>query len=267
MLRSMRPGSLRAAPLPRIALFSDVDGTLLSATDRLAISARDVSRLASDIELILASSRTLVELADWQRTLKIVAPLIAENGAVISFPARWRGSPAARRELLLLGEAASTIRPRVRRCADDAGVEITDQREIHREHARAIRRGYSVCVRNWEGSGAERFLMALAAEGLEAARSGKWITITSGADKGMAARSVLSHARQLEAPFERSVSIGNEANDHSLLAATQTRFAIRNPRRGHHDDLPGLVDVHPLSASGVRAWREALAAILSNGKP
>jgi phosphoserine phosphatase len=130
----MRPGSLsaKAPPRPRIALFSDVDGTLLSANGRLAISASDVTRIAPH----------------------------AETGA----------------------------------------------------------------------------------------------------------RTVLRHAKKRRAPYAASVSIGNESNDQSLLEATNVRFAIRNPRRGHHDDLLGIPDVTPLASSGARAWRVALAKILQNGK-
>ena len=269
MLRAMRPGSLSAAPaapLPRIALFSDVDGTLLSASDRLAISASDVSRIAPHAELILASSRTLVELADVQRRLGIVAPLIAENGAVVSFPPHWRGGTSSRREVLVFGETAERIRPRVQRCAQRAEVEIVDQCDVVFDHARILQRAYSMCVQNWDGKDAERFLHALRRDRLTATRSGKWITITSGADKGTGARAVMKHAKKRRAPYASSVSIGNESNDQSLLASTNVRFAIRNPRRGHHDDLLGLPDVTPLDSSGARAWRVALAKILENGK-
>ena len=86
----MRPGLLQADEFPRIALFSDVDGTLLDASDRLAIEDGDVARLAPHAELILASSRTLVELGDIQRRLGIVAALIGENGAVVSFDLNFR---------------------------------------------------------------------------------------------------------------------------------------------------------------------------------
>jgi hypothetical protein len=60
---AMRPDSLRAISFPRIALFSDVDGTILDATERLAINTGDIVRITRHVELILASSRTLVELA------------------------------------------------------------------------------------------------------------------------------------------------------------------------------------------------------------
>lgn len=265
MLRTMRPGSLRAVRLPRIALFSDVDGTLLDSNDRLAITARDVERIDPHAELILASSRTLVELAAIQRRLGITAPLIAENGAVISFPPRWRGGDQGR-ETIVLGDSAAKLRPRVRRCALEAEVSIVDQRDLLPDHARALRRGFSICVRDWSGIGAEQFLDALHRDGMSATRSGRWITITRGADKGTGARAVLSHAQARGVPFTSTVGIGNAANDAPLLAVTDGRYAIRNPRRGHQPELLELDEVTPLASSGARAWREALSTILANGK-
>ena len=267
MLRSMRPGFSRTAPFPRIALFSDVDGTLLDSNDRLAITARDVERMGVQAELILASSRTLVELGVIQRRLGVVAPMIAENGAVVSFPPRWRGGSSTRAEMLVLGDSVAQLREPVRRCALEAEVSIVDQRDLLPDHARALRRGYSVCVREWAGLGAEQFLDALHRDGLSATRSGRWITITKGADKGTAARAVLDRAESLGAPYASTVAIGNAANDAPLLAATEGRYAIRNPRRGHQPELLDLADVKPLASSGARAWREALSTILTNGKP
>ena len=261
MLRAMRPGQLRAATFPRIGLFSDVDGTLLDSNDRLAITARDVERIGPHIELILASSRTLVELAAIQRRLGVRAPVIAENGAVVSFPPRWRGGQQGR-ENLLLGDSAARLRPIVKRCAHEAEVNVVDQRDLLPDNGRSIRRGYSVCVREWTGPGAERFLHALHSAGLSATRSGQWITITSGADKGTAVREVLARAEALGAPFTSTVAIGNAANDVPLLAVTDGRYAIRNPRRGHQPELLELKHVKPLASSGARAWREALSTIL-----
>jgi predicted mannosyl-3-phosphoglycerate phosphatase (HAD superfamily) len=149
----------------------------------------------------------------------------------------------------------------------EAGVAITDQRHLLPDHARSLRRGYSVCVRNWSGPGAERFLDALRRENLQATRSGHWITITQGADKGTAVREVLARAQRRGAPFAWTAAIGNAANDVPLLAASEGRFAIPNPRSGHHPELLDLPDVRPLSSSGARAWREALPTILARGAP
>jgi predicted mannosyl-3-phosphoglycerate phosphatase (HAD superfamily) len=263
----MRPGALRAVAFPPIALFSDVDGTILDATERLAIDTDDVVRITRRVELILASSRTLAELGQIQQRLRIVAPVIAENGAVVSFPPRWRGSLDTKQQTVVLGDSTVHLRPRVRRCAVEASVTIADQRDVLPDRGRSLRRRHSVCVRDWEGPGAERFLEALRRDGLSASRSGKWITITSGADKGIGVRTVLERAEQLGAPFRKTVAIGNAANDQSLLAAADDRFAIRNPRTGHHAHLLDLPAVTALRASGQRAWREALVSILANGKP
>jgi mannosyl-3-phosphoglycerate phosphatase len=243
-------------------LFSDVDGTLLDANDRLAITAAHVARIAGDVELILASSRTLVELGAIQRRLGFSAPLIAENGAVVAFPPRWRGSESTRRHVTVLGRPATELRPLVRQAAREASVELTDQRDLTSDRGRALRRTHSICVLNWLGPGADRFLGALERRGLEATRSGEWITITRGADKGSAVRAVLDQARRQRRPFATTVAIGNAANDVALLAAASVRFSIRNPRRGHDPGLRALSGVTLLSSSGRRAWREALAFIL-----
>ncbi len=180
----------------------------------------------------------------------------------LSFPPRWRGASSTRTEVLVLGDSAAQLRPRVKRCALEAEVSVVDQRDLLPDQARALRREYSVCVRDWAGLGAEQFLDALHRDGLSATRSGKWITITKGADKGTAARAVLERATRIGAPFQTTVAIGNAANDAPLLAVTEGRYAIRNPRRGHQAELLDLADVKPLASSGARAWREALGTIL-----
>lgn len=257
----MRPSSVRA-PLPRIALFSDVDGTLLDASDRLALTPRDVARLAPHAELILASSRTLAELAVIQRRLGVTGALVAENGAVVSFPARWRGTRGRRRDVVALGDRAATLVPHIHRAAARAGVQIVNQKQLLPDRGRSLRRSHSVCLLDWQGTDADGFLVALRRAGLEASRSGTWITITSGPHKGTGVRAVLARARQAGARFHRAVAVGNAANDRPLLAAVTDRFAIRNPGRGHDRELIDLPGVVPLASSGRRAWRDLLALIL-----
>jgi mannosyl-3-phosphoglycerate phosphatase len=261
----MRPRSKRATSFPRIALFSDVDGTLLDTQDRLAISADDVARIAPLVDLILASSRTLAELAPIQRRLGLVAPLVAENGAVVSLPPRWRGGRHPRRRVIALGQPASQLRPLVSQAAHAASVIVTDQRDLLPDRGRSLRRTHSVCIRNWSGAGAARFLDALRHVHLEATRSGEWITITKGAHKGTGVRAVLDLARRQRARFAVTAGIGNAANDVPLLAAADLRLSVRNPRRGHHPELKRVHRVHLLSASGRRAWRETLDLVLSAG--
>jgi len=259
----MRPR--RVPPdLAPIALFSDVDGTLLDDRGRLALRREQVARLRGRADIILVSSRTLVELAAIHRALGLTGPLLAENGAVLRIPARWRTARPLAPRTLAIGAPVARIRPLVRRAAGAAGVEIVDQRDLLPDRGRSLRRTHSVCLRNWAGADAERFLRALRREGLVASRSGTWITVTRGPNKGTGVRALLALARRRGAAYDVTVAIGNEANDAPLLAAADRRFAIRNPGRGHHPDLLALANVTPLPASGTRAWRTTLSMILPN---
>lgn len=268
-----RPVSRTGAFAP-IAFFSDVDGTLMDDHERLAIGPADVASFAPRVELVLTSSRTLVELARIQRRLGLVAALVAENGAVVGLPPRWRGSRAAATrtlggralQVVPLGLPAVTVRARTRRCARHAGVPIVEQRDLLGDRGRALRRTHSVCVRAWKGPGAERFLAALRADGLAATRSGHWITITAGADKGAGVRAVLAAAARRRAPFRWSAAIGNAENDAPLLAACDRSFAIRNPGPGHDPALLAVPRVRALHAPGLAGWGEALARILARRK-
>jgi mannosyl-3-phosphoglycerate phosphatase len=263
----------RRAPAP-IACFTDVDGTLMDEAERLVIGPGDVEASSPRVELVLASSRTLVELARIQRRLALDAPLVAENGAVIGLPARWRGGRASavrvlggkRMQAVALGEPARSIRRRTRRCADAVGVRIVEQRDLLADRGRSLRRTHSLCVRNWRGAGVERFLAALRADGLDATRSGHWITITAGADKGAGVREVLARAARRGAPYRWSAAIGNAENDAPLFLACDRRFAIRNPRQGHDPALLRVPRVRALNAVGLAGWREALTMILTRGR-
>lgn len=257
----MRPRHVPGDLAP-IAVFSDVDGTLLDARGRLALRREQVARLRGRADIILVSSRTLVELAAIQRALGLTGPLIGENGAVVWIPARWRTERPLVPRTMAIGAPVARIRPLVRRAAAAAGVSIVDQRDTLPDRGRSLRRTHSACIRNWAGLDAERFLLALHREGLVASRSGSWITVTWGADKGTGVRALLALARRRGAAYDVTVAIGNEANDAPLLAAADRRLAIRNPGRGHHPDLLALANVTPLPASGARAWRTTLSLIL-----
>lgn len=268
-MRSMSITSVRI--LPPIAYFSDVDGTMMDERERLAVDTATAAAFAPRLELILASSRTLVELARIQRRIGLVAALVAENGAVVGLPPRWRRSRPAPLmrfggrdlQVLPLGEPSAALRRRMRRCASEVGVRVVEQRETLPDRGRSLRRTHSLCVENWRGRSAERFLGALRHDGLEATRSGHWITITSGAHKGDGVRAVLARAELNGAPYQTSAGIGNAENDVEMLAACDRRFAIRNPRTGHDPALTRVPRVRTLAPPGLAGWREALDWILS----
>ena len=176
-------------------------------------------------------------------------------------PARWRGATWTRRRVIVIGSPVSSIRPRVRRCAEQARVVISDQNDIHADRAAALRRTHSMCLVDIRGKAGDRLMDALRAGGLSAARSGTWITITEHADKGVAAHLILALAARNGAAYGRTIAIGNAANDAPLLAVASSRLAVRVPRHGHDPALLNLEGVRAVQGSLSRAWRELVREI------
>lgn len=255
-------------------LFSDVDGTLLDARGRLAVSAGEVAQFSPHLDVVLTSSRTIRELLALQRLLAVDAPLIAENGALIAFPVGWRGVRAgARRRIagtelrvVALGAPAARIRNIVRRSAAHAGVRIVEQRELHDDGGRALGRTHSVLVRNNPRGGPawRRFRETLQARGLIASRSGHWLTITRGADKGDGVRALLALAARAGARYGVVAAVGNAENDLPLLLAADQRFLIRDPQHGVDVALGRIVGGRVLGASGIKGWPEAVWRVLAD---
>lgn len=272
-VRTPRPASVppAAASAAPGVLFSDVDGTLLDERGRLAVSARAAAGFAPYVDLVLTSSRTIPELLLLQQALSLHAPLVAENGAVVAVPVGWRGGRAGvqRRiagtdlRIVALGAPAARIRGIVRRSAAHAGVPIVEQRETLPDRGRSLGRTHSVLVRNQPDSTRwRRFRETLHARGLIASRSGHWLTITRGADKGDGVRALLALAARAGAPYRIAAAVGNAENDLPLLHAVDQRFAVRNPRRGADPALVAIPDTRVLRATGIAGWPEAMRRVL-----
>lgn len=262
----------RAARAGDIVLFSDVDGTLLDERGRYAVTPRELRAFTSRVELVLTSSRTIPELLEIQRDLALEAPLIAENGALLSFPPGWRGMRSGIRRriagvelrVVALGERAATLRPVVRRCAARVGVTPVEQRDTLPDGGRAIGRTHSILLK--ENAPPRRwgeFQALLVDRGLDASHSGRWLAITKGADKGSGVNFLLALTARRGAPFAVAAAVGNAENDIALLAAVERPFVIRNPRQGHDPALASLPRAHLLKAVGIAGWPEALAHTLT----
>lgn len=267
-----RPDSQRVALRRGAVLFSDVDGTLLDEEGRYAVTPRQVGEFASCVELVLTSSRTIPELLEIQRDLGLRGPLIAENGALLSFPPGWRGTRVGtpRRiagedlRVVALGERAARLRPIVRRCAARVGVRPVEQRDTLPDLGRAIGRTHSILLReNAPPRQWAEFQSLLGDRGLDASHSGRWLAVTKGADKGTGARFLLALAARRGAPYGVAAAVGNAENDIALLAAVERPFVIRNPRQGHDPALASLPRAHLLRAVGIAGWPEALARTLT----
>lgn len=266
----------------RILLFSDVDGTLLDRSDRLAIGADEFAHVCESIELILTPSRTLPELCALQDRLSFRAPMIAENGAPIAVDAGECGFGEGgmeggffhrvlgrRLRVLPLAGSALHVRSRVWRVALALDVAYDEQRDVltrsavaHTRGSRqALQRTHSVLIRLRAGARECAFAAladTLRLDGLSVSSGGGWTAVVAGSDKGAAAvwlAEALQRARHCTQPV---AAVGDGENDEALLSVAERAFVVRNDDGTWHDALtaiPGAVRLDPPDIAG---WLPAI---------
>lgn len=248
-----------------ILLFSDVDDTLLDRHGRYAVTPRELASLSQRVSLVLASSRTVLELSRNQRDLGIAGPVVAENGAVVAFP--WReslhavgvpqvidGRPWC---VMSLGAPAHVIRHEVRATALALGVAYVDQQEVEP----MLDRRCSVLLRppsDTDDASLAPLFDALSHQGLSVSSGGAWIAVTRGAEKGDGAYEVRSALERLGQRYALVAAVGDSDNDVSLLLAADRRFVIGRDDGTWHPALRALPDVECVPTPGIAGWREVM---------
>ncbi len=254
---------------PHILIFSDVDGTLIDDFGGDAFAA--CRRGAHWAQVILASSRTVVELARMQDALGLTGPVLAENGAVVAVRIDDPMAPALPglpEEVAILGQpwrighlapGFDALHARLKHLStadrDLVARAITAAKSGTDRDAKA--RWHSVLLAMPEGPERERLIDAFRAAGLRAEPGGHWMQLVSDADKGRAAIELTTkwtsqHGRPM------TVAIGDESNDTSLFSAVDLSFVVRRPGLGHHPDLLAIPRSAPLDAEGIAGWSEML---------
>lgn len=256
--------------MPARLLFSDVDGTLLGADGRYAMSAAELAPALPCLDIILASSRTVLELSRNQRDLGIDGPVVAENGAVVAWPqTAWPsaaslsevGAPetidARTWQVALNGTSAEQVRAEVEEAARRLGTEYIDQ--AHAEPTLG-RRG-SVLLRPVAGkdfTSLEGLSLALRGRGLSVASGGSWLAVTGGADKGDGVRAILATRKRLGTSPTLVAAVGDGDNDRALLLAVERRFVMARDDGSWHSALRELPGVECMTINGIAGWREVV---------
>jgi len=254
--------------MPPCLLFSDVDGTLLGADGTYAISAAEWSAVRSQLDLVLASSRTVLELSRNQCDLGVEGPVVAENGAVIAWPASdapgavgtstmvdgrpWR--------VVELGVAAAVLRHEVGDVARDLGVPYVEQDSVDP----TLGRRCSVLLRPVPGNtfrSLDPLAEALRTRGRSVASGGSWLAVTGEADKGVGARAVLAEWARRGRSHRLVAAVGDGDNDVPLLQAVERRFVMAHDDGTWHPALRALPRVECMSTPGIAGWRVVMHAL------
>lgn len=248
-----------------ILLLSDVDGTLLDHGGRYAVAPRDLSSVASRVTLVLASSRTVLELSRNQRDLGIEGPVVAENGAVVALP--WHASlrTFGAYEVIdsrawcvhVLGIPAMEIRDALQQAARAVGVAYLDQADVDP----SLGRRASVLLRPTPGvsdAALATLAEAMRANGWTVASGGAWLAVTGHADKGRGVAALRSALDRLGSRYTLTAAVGDGDNDVSLLLAAERRFVIGREDGTWHPALRALPDVECVPTPGIAGWRDVL---------
>ena len=264
-----------------LLIASDVDGTLLDSGGHFPAPVGVIHDLLGAATLLLASSRTVAELAFLQRRLRITGPMIAENGGVVAWDASWmgvdQGSPhlVDRRSLrvLSLGAPSLAILDLVRPVAMELGISFRTQGEYLLERsaatgkarraasARALERNHSLLIELEEPGQLEMLRTALAPLGVRVASGGRWVGMVHGSDKGQALQLLVALTRHREHARPLVVGIGDAANDAPLLAACDVRFVIRRDSGGPDPQLATVPGAVVLDRPGTAGWLEMLERV------
>lgn len=262
-------------PKPGLAwiLFADVDGTLWCGGERRAVLRERVRRAMEVARVVLASSRTIEEILEFEVRLGVETDFLAENGAQVAvrdpkvavalggceFTSGSAGSLWVQHLAAPLGE----VLPAVVEVAERHGIASLLRGTPGWPGSRVpdappFRRASLLLPRTTFDNGRHAgFIADVLARGLELVHGGEWTTISRGASKGRAAAVYAQALRQATGGTFRTAAVGNSDNDGPLLATVDRGFVIRNPD-GHAPALARIPNVMLLTRPGCAGWGQVV---------
>lgn len=260
-----------AASPSRLAVFTDLDGTLLDhasyspAAARLALTALARAR----VPLVLASSKTAAEIEVLHAVLGLGAvPAIVENGAGI-----WRPGAAGRtsaetktytRLRAALDALPAELRAAFRGFGDMSASDVAKITGLPRADAtRAKARAFSepgLIAPDAAPDTAPRLIAALAKSGVTARQGGRFLTLSFGHSKADRMAEITA-----ELGARRTLALGDAPNDIEMLEAADFGVIVANPHGPAVAPLPGEATgrVIRTTAPGPAGWNTAVLAFLA----
>jgi len=251
----------------RIAVFSDLDGTLLDheSYDWSPAAPLLDALTAAGIPVVLTSSKTAAELVALRRAMGLTAsPAICENGAGVLEPgadtlpddASWRALRAA------LDDLPADLRAPFRGFGDMSAAQVAERTGLAPEEAKLAQQRAFTEPGLWQGEAAGRdaFIAALQSRGISAREGGRFLTLGPATTKADALAAV---ARRLGA--EVTIALGDAPNDIEMLERATYGVILPNPHRAALPPLAGEAEGRITRAArpGPQGWAPALAGILS----
>ena len=228
----------------RIAIFTDLDGTLIRHEDYSFGPVRSLLRKLQfkHIPVVLASSKTRAEIEHYRREMKVADPFIVENGSAIVIPQDYFEPHYLRRHRARVRNQADTVCIELGRPYGELVQALTESRaearvalvgfhEMHldqiiehtgldRRQARlAAKREYDepfVIPGNPLPETVRKVRQLAARQGFRIVKGGRFYHLTGRSSKGRAVR-VLIQLYRMAYQVEVFIGLGDSENDLSLL--------------------------------------------------
>lgn len=246
-------------------IVTDLDGTLLDHSTYSYEPARPALAAirAAQVPLVLATSKTAAEVAPLHAELGLRhMSAIVENGAGLY---RHGQVAADADDYDRLRASLDALAPELRRAfkgfGDMGDAEVANVTGLDPASAgRARRRSHSE-PGLWQGDqdGLARFQNALAAQGIQAKRGGRFLTLSFGRSK---ADAMLDLRRELRA--DRVIALGDAPNDIEMLEAADIGVILPNAHGTAIPILAGEADgrIRRATREGPSGWNDAVLGIL-----
>ena len=266
--------------LPKIVVFTDLDGTLLDRANYSYASAIPGLELLrrKKIPLIFCSAKTRAEQEVYHRELEIHDPFIVENGGAIFipkgyFPFDFDYHKAIGRYLVIeLGMPYQEVRRILEQIRSELGIDFRgfgdmSPEEVVRETGldleaarRAKRREYDETLKlDGTPREIERVLSAIQEAGLNYAYGGSYYDIMGANDKGRAAIILIELFRRKLGELQ-TIGLGDSVNDLPLLAVVDIPVLVQKPEGQREEvDLPMLRRAEGIGPEG---WRQAIEELI-----
>jgi mannosyl-3-phosphoglycerate phosphatase len=271
---------------PRLALFTDLDGTLLDATTyRYGVTRSALDRLREyTVPVVICTSKTKAEVEPLRKEIGNQDPFIVENGGALYIPDGYFKAPLTGStgrdgyRVIELGFAYPRVRKALRRIEKMVGatligfgdmtvediVRVTGLARPDAERARQREYDEPFLV---EGSplSLEGVRKAARQLGLVVISGGRCHHLVGGTDKGRACRRLIELYRK-EWGDVTTAGIGDGLNDWPMLQAVDRPFLVERPEGGY---VAGVVieGLTRLRGIGPDGWKKGVGRLLEESAP
>lgn len=251
-------------------VFTDLDGTLLDHHTYSYEAAKPaIARLKQhNIPIILNSSKTLAELDEIASQLALSAPVIAENGSIISIPGEplvfW--GPDYGAICHLLDQFRADHGWKFRGFHDWSVEDVAEHTGLSFAAAEMAAKRQASEPLLWDDTqkNLEAFTLALDAEGLLLKRGGRFWHVMGHTDKVKAMTYLSEREQRLSGEDVRVIALGDGPNDIGMLEAADVAVIV------HNSDTDEIVinarsdqQVIKTTLSGPAGWNAAIQQVIN----